>query len=145
MDFEAEHEKLKTEHLKYYNKMSENAEKIIELEQVIDELEMKCYREENTDCLAHHEIYLIGTLETNRKLDVQRYYKGMECYTQIPYAFRPQNEYEWQINSVEALQAYKNFIECSQPYDEIMSIHYDEKYELYIDGLRRLKEFNKDS
>lgn len=113
-------------HMKFKTLMTNYDRELINSDREISELELKCYMFGNEICLDHYDNYLKGNMNLSRKMDKLVIEKERECWSIIPYSIRPAEEFDWKIESMESLNEFKKFYECTKPYNEkILQIFYD--------------------
>lgn len=132
------------------NQFKKEAEKIKAIHKKLEMLQKKVLKEieclnfhlnedGDEEFLAHYDNYLLGEIEALRKIDKQKILKMRECWSVIPYSMRPQNEYEWDVDSEEALETYKKYYNCSKPYDERLIMLLKEIADLKRDFIQKTK------
>ncbi|OMJ78908.1 hypothetical protein SteCoe_21178 [Stentor coeruleus] len=121
-----EGESLNGLHTKFKIIMTNYNNELTNSDNEISELELKCYMYGDEICIAQYDDYLIGNMNLTRKMDELVIEKERKCWSVIPYSKRPTGEFDWKFESMESINEFKKFYQCSKPYNEkILQIFHD--------------------
>lgn len=110
---------------------------------VVFKRELDYYMNGNDDCIEELNNSVLKEIEVSRKMELNRMEKNQKCWSIIPFAYRPSNEFNWEVKTKQELDHYKSFFNCSKPYYEKTLNYFQDKKNISNEINQKLANFER--
>lgn len=138
-----ESEKIRGPHHRFRVLINKCTNELRKFKKEVFKKELDCYMNGTDECMDEVNEIFLREIELQRKIEISRMEKNKNCWSVIPFALRPKDEFDWDIKTDEHLAEYKKFYACSKPFYEQNLSHIQDQRDLKKEIQRRLINFKK--